>query len=267
MESLLMRPLHYLTSDLEVLADLKNYYRWILDEIRPFLGTRLAEIGAGIGTFTKLLANAHLSTNPTARLEAFEPADNLYPELRERLHHLHPQLLQAGRLVTTHGYFQASPGRFDSIIMINVLEHIHDDLEAIRIAHQSLSRGGTFVVFAPALPWLYSPLDRAAGHHRRYEKKQLEKMFHAGGFEVMKAKYMDCAGVLPWYVLNVIGGSLSLNPRMARMYDKWVVPATRWFESIGPAFVGKNILMIGQKPGSSSTESPSRDWHSLSPQR
>jgi hypothetical protein len=75
----------------------------------------------------------------------------------------------------------------------------------------------------------------------------LEQIMRAGGFEVVAAKYMDCLGVLPWYLLNVIGGSTSINPRLARLYDRWFVPVTRWIEQFGPPRIGKNILIVARK--------------------
>ena len=236
-----------LTASLDKLAALENYYRWILEEIRPFLGNRLAEIGAGTGTFTEFLIAAHLASNPAAHLAAFEPSEHYYRKLYEKLRGHYPDLIQAGRLTTTQGYFHASLEGFDTIVMINVLEHIENDLEAVRMVHQSLAPGGTYVAFVPALSWLYSPFDKAVGHYRRYEKTHLEEVFRKGGFTVITAKYMDCLGVLPWYLLNVIGGSQSINSRLARLYDTWFVPVTKWAERLGEPCVGKNILVVGRK--------------------
>lgn len=236
-----------LTSDLKALAGLENYHGWILDEIRPYLGTRLVEIGGGLGTFTKLLVSAHLLPHPAARLEIFEPASALCLRLRDDLQHAYSDLIRAGRLVVTEKHFQPSPDQCDSVVMINVLEHIQDDQEAVRAMYHSLSPGGTFVVYSPALPWLYSPHDKAVGHYRRYEMNQLEQLLRQEGFAVVAAKYMDCMGVLPWYLLNVIGGSTSINPRLARLYDTWFVPVTRLIERLWHPWIGKNILIVARK--------------------
>ncbi len=236
-----------LTSDLEALAGLENYHGWILDEIRPYLGNRLAEIGAGIGTFTKLLVRAHLNPDPTARLEVFEPASTLCRRLRSDLEEAHTSLIQAGRLLVTEGYFQPSSRQYDTIIMINVLEHIQDDQESVCTVYQALSPGGTFVVYSPALQWLFSSYDEAVGHYRRYEMRALEQILVKAGFAVVAAKHMDYMGVLPWYLLNVIGGSTSINPHLARLYDRWFVPITRWMEGREGPCLGKNILMVGRK--------------------
>lgn len=74
------------------------------------------------------------------------------------------------------------------------------------------------------------------------------------GFAVVTAKYMDCLGVLPWYLLNVIGGSTSINPRLARLYDLYFVPVTRLVERLWRPRIGKNVLVVAQKNASLSTE-------------
>ncbi|TAL10246.1 MAG: class I SAM-dependent methyltransferase [Nitrospirae bacterium] len=243
-----------LVSDLEALAGLENYHGWILDEIRPYLKPRLVEIGGGIGTFTKLLVQAHLLPRPATRLEVFEPASAFCLRLRDALQQAYPDLLRTGRLVVTGTFFQPAPDQCDTVIMVNVLEHIQDDQESIRAAYQSLSPGGTFIVYSPALPWLYSPHDKAVGHYRRYKMNGLEQLMRKEGFVVVAAKYMDCMGVIPWYLLNVIGGSTSINPHLARLYDQWFVPVTRLVERLWHPRIGKNVLVVARKDDSPSAE-------------
>ena len=92
-----------LRASLLALDDLENYYRWLLEEVRPFFGERLVEIGAGIGTFTARLVRSHVSCHPTTRVEVFEPDGTLYQHLRKRLETAHSDLLREGRLTTTNG--------------------------------------------------------------------------------------------------------------------------------------------------------------------
>ena len=239
----------YLTSELEALTKLRNYYRWIFDEIRPFLGTRLAEIGAGLGTFTDILATNHLLAQPTVRMDVFEPAVNLYQQLADRLGQKHRDLIHTNRLVTHNGYFTPTHEQFDTIIMINVLEHIEDDRSAVRIAYDSLSPGGMIVLFVPALPRLFSKFDRAVGHHRRYTQPALSRLLREERLDVVKSSYMDVIGLVPWYLLNVLGGIQTVRPWMVRLYDRVLVPVTRRIERLWPPVLGKNALMIGRKSG------------------
>ncbi len=233
---------------LELLADIKNYYGWILEEIQPFFGQRLAEIGGGIGTFTELFVGAYLQRDERARLEVFEPTAALFSSLEQTLRSRYASFLESGRLKATAGYFEFyQKQQFDTIIMINVLEHISDDQEFIRNVFRSLPPGGTFVVYVPALQWLYGPVDKKAGHYRRYEKKALQRLFEVEGFEIAKVKYMDMGGILPWYFFHVVGGRESFNPFLAQLYDRWMVPMTRFVEALCGAILGKNLLIVGRK--------------------
>jgi len=67
------------------------------------------------------------------------------------------------------------------------------------------------------------------------------------GFDVIKSKYMDCLGVLPWYLLNVVGRRRYINPHLAHVYDTWFVPFTRWIESLRDPWFGKNVLVVARK--------------------
>jgi SAM-dependent methyltransferase len=196
-----------------------------------------------------VIASNHLASRPSARLDVFEPAGNLYEQLTRRLDHRHGALIEGRRLVTHHDYFLRSHEQFDTIIMINVLEHIEDDHAAIRAASESLVPGGIFAVFVPALPWLYSDFDEDVGHHRRYTQAALRRLMQEEHLNVVKSLYMDVFGVFPWFLLNVLGGIRCVRPRMVQLYDRFLIPITRRIERIGSPAFGKNLLMIGRKVG------------------
>ena len=234
--------------ELDALKNLTNYYTWIIEEAAPFLGSRIAEIGGGIGTFTSFLVHSHVLRHPHCSLEVIEPDPALYQSLVDRLQSRFHDLVQADRLRMTNGTFAIPPQPFDSVVMVNVLEHIQDDEALVRTIHQSLMPGGTMIAFVPALQQLFSPFDKAAGHFRRYEKYRLQHMLETSGFRIAKATYMDMAGILPWYLLNVLGRSRAINARLAMLYDRWGIPVTKFIERRCGAPLGKNLLIIGQRP-------------------
>jgi SAM-dependent methyltransferase len=243
-----MPPVTPLAHELQTLRLLTNYHAWIFEEIRPFLGAQLAEIGGGLGAFASVLAREHLLRRPEASLEVFEPDSALFAVLDEFLHEQFAPLMQAGRLRTVRGEFHSSPQRYDTAILVNALEHIEDDGRVIDSIYESLAPRGTLIVYVPALPWLFSRLDRDVGHFRRYNKRQLRRLFESSRFEVVKAIYMDMAGILPWYLFNVLGQSRAINARLAQLYDRRFVPATKFVEQRCGAPLGKNLLIIGRRP-------------------
>lgn len=226
----------YFGKDLEAMSFALNYHRWIMDELAPFLGGSVAEVGAGTGSFSKLILDAGIS-----RLTAFEPSENMYPMLAEYLG-------QHANATAVNGFFKSAEGddRFDSVCYVNVLEHIEDDAAELRIAHDALSGGGHLLIFVPALPRLYSNLDRQVGHFRRYVKKGLEALVGDAGFEIIKSRYFDIAGIVPWYVNFVLLGN-SIGGSSVSLYDRLVVPPMRRIERWIRPPIGKNLLLVARK--------------------
>jgi SAM-dependent methyltransferase len=229
---------NYPGRELEAMSFAVNYHHWIVGELAPFLGRRVAEVGAGIGSVSSLLLQ-----QPIERLEAYEPSANMFPRLAARL---------AGepRASAVNAFFGAEPPArpFDSVAYINVLEHIEDDRGELGRAFAALRPGGHVLVFVPALAWLYSDFDRRIGHARRYSREGLRQVARAAGFEVTLAKYFDVAGVLPWFV-NFVLLRRGLGAGGVALYDRLVVPPMRRIEGWVAPPLGKNLLMVARKPG------------------
>ncbi len=225
----------YFGRDLEAMSFAKKYHSWIIDEFRPYFGARVGEIGAGTGNFSRLLLEAGIP-----QLTSFEPADNMYSILAERLRAF-PQVR------TVNGYFgeecAAYRDAFDSLAYVNVLEHIERDGDELVHIRNSLRPGGHALIFVPALHWLYSDLDEKLGHFRRYGKPELLRLVSRAGLKVLKIRYFDLIGVIPWYLAYTLlnrpmtAGSVSL-------YDNLVVPVTRALERIAAPPFGKNLLLV-----------------------
>lgn len=227
---------NYPGKELEALSVAVNYHRWILAEFEPYLGKTVAEVGAGIGSVSKLILEKGIK-----RLLAFEPSSNMYPFLAENL----KQERRAEAINDFFGPRYAQEG-LDSVIYINVLEHIEDDRAEMRSASEALKHGGHLLVFVPALAWLYSEFDKQIGHYRRYEKTGLVRLVSDAGLTVVRAKYFDLAGIIPWYV-NFVLLRNSIGSRSVSLYDTLVVPTMKRIESVVPPPAGKNVLLIAQK--------------------
>jgi SAM-dependent methyltransferase len=233
-------PLAYPGDDLEAMAPAVNYRRWIVDEFVPFLGSRVAEVGAGRGYVTELLAGS-----ATRHVSAFEPAARMYALLERRFR---------GRpdIATYPAYLGESGGPdrgscFDSLVYVNVLEHVEDDAAELMRAHGVLCAGGHLCIFVPALPVLYSAFDASIGHHRRYRRKELADLLQRAGFTILRLRYMDLVGAAGWLLLLRFGRR-PLERGQVALYDRWVVPLMRRVESALPLPVGKNLLCVARKP-------------------
>ncbi len=138
---------------LAILSTVYNYNHWIFQSFRDYLGPTILEVGAGVGNITQFLLNAER----VACLEPFEPYHK-YLETRFRKHlnvEVYPHPIEDCPNGELH------PQSFDSVICLNVLEHIEQDVEALRHMKQLLNPGGTAIVLVPALPWLFGQMDKS----------------------------------------------------------------------------------------------------------
>jgi len=155
-----------------------NYHRWLFEQICPYVGRKVLEVGAGSGNMT-----AHLAA--LAPVTALDVSATAIAFLRTRLAGV-PNVSTLVADIGDEGAVQRLAGLgFDTIVTSNVLEHIADDARAIAHAHAVLApRSGVALVIVPAMPSIYGTLDEAAGHVRRYGRRDLVAKFAAAGFRV-----------------------------------------------------------------------------------
>jgi SAM-dependent methyltransferase len=224
---------------LEDLGHVPNYNDWIFEQFAPLLHGCAAEIGAGLGTISERLRPC------VTTLDLVEPSPELARQLMLKFEG------DAGCRVMEQSIETwletVGPGALDCIIMVNVLEHIENDYVAVQGLYDALKPGGRLLIFVPALPFLYSKLDKVFGHFRRYTRKSLRTCVGQAGFRIEKLRYFDISGVLPWWLLNTVLGKISFNQSMLTVYDRVVVPPTKLVESILAPPLGKNLILIAVK--------------------
>lgn len=236
--------LGYVGKDLEAMLFAVNYHRWILSLFEPYLGRRLVEVGAGTGSFSQLLLERQLES-----LSLVEPSTDMYEQLCRRMDQLKPAIT----LKTYNQIFeQVAPQirtteKPDSIIYVNVLEHIADDVAELRHINDALEPRGRLFIFVPALQWLHGSFDRQINHYRRYSKTELQQKCVAAGFKVLTSRYFDFFGVLPWWVKYRLLQLNRLDPGAVRFYDQRIVPLSRSLESRLQPPLGKNVLLVAEK--------------------
>lgn len=241
-----MNDVVYVGKDLEAMSCAVNYHRWILQIFDRYLGMRLVEVGAGMGSFSELLIERSFES-----LTLVEPSEQMYAVLMTRL----AELNAAVRVKTHRAMFCQiadeikSADRPDSIIYLNVLEHISDDEAELAIVNHTLTKGGKIFVFVPAFNWLYGGFDRQVGHIRRYTKPELSEKCRRAGFRILEARYFDALGIVPWWIKYRLLMSETMSSAAVRFYDDYGVPAVKAIESHLRPPIGKNILLVGEKIG------------------
>jgi SAM-dependent methyltransferase len=239
-------PTCYEGHDLEALADLPHYVGWILRDFAGHLHGRVLEVGAGTGNFA-----AHY-LDRVAEAVLLEPARNLYPTLAARFAD-RPHVRTACGLLeewcerpAAHDGPDGRP--FDAAILVNVLEHIADDLGTLRRLGGLLKPGGKLLVFVPALRWLYGSLDAQVHHHRRYSRSTLARLMRRASLDLRSLHFFDAAGVLPWFVAGRVLRQRRFSAGAAQVYDRVVVPVASRLERWLRLPLGKNLVCVAQRP-------------------
>jgi methyltransferase family protein len=234
----------YPGTELEAMSGASNYHRWILEIFKPYLGAHLVEVGAGIGSFSDLI----LSQHPCETLSLVEPSDSMYEQLAAHVH-----LDTRVRVYTYHATFKEAASLIkaehipDSIIYVNVLEHIEDDEGELKLICRTLSEHGRVFIFVPALSGLFGKFDERVGHFRRYSKPELDEKLSRSGFKILRSAYFDFPGIAPWWVKYCLMKSDNMEPGAVRFYDRFIVPAVRRIESVVTMPIGKNVIAIAEK--------------------
>lgn len=230
----------YSGTELEAVAEAKNYYDWIIDSFGERIGERAVEAGAGIGTVSDLI----LRRAVPREMVLIEPDGGNARLLRERFQ-------KDGRVLVHHGYLEefASSLKADSVIAVNVLEHVERDADFLRAAHAALIGGGSLLLLVPALPAIFGSLDRAFEHFRRYTRSGLSKQLLDAGFEIEALHYLNMLGVAAWFASGRIFRRTTLGRGQVQFYDRYVIPVLRRIETRFHPPIGQSILAIARKRG------------------
>ncbi len=196
------------------MAEAENYSAWLLARAGGYLGNRVLDVGAGIGTFAALLGEQ-------AEVVAVEPDPSFIPLLRERFRD-HPNVT----VVEGDAFADEIQGSFDTIISLNVLEHIADDGGTLRRLRELLTEGGHLLLLVPAHPFLHGPIDRSVGHERRYTRRALGERLVEAGLQVEELHYVNPVGALGWFVSSKLLRHDQVPGVPLKLYDS-LVPLLR----------------------------------------
>lgn len=232
----------YVGKDLEAMDHAVNYHEWVYSLMKPFLGTRIVEVGAGTGSFSELLWAGR-----PERLTLIEPSA-MFEGLRERFGaQRENDRIRLVRAVFSHVVAEIAADEPDSVIYNNVLEHIEDDAAELRLVWNALRPGGRVLIFVPAGRFLFSEFDRHIGHFRRYGRNEIERKIKDAGFRVIETRAVDAAGIVPWLFKYRLLRSITMEPGAVRLYDRLAVPIVRRMEAVIKPPFGKNLLVVGKK--------------------
>jgi len=174
------------------LSEAEKFNRWMVDMFIPYVGQNVLEIGAGIGTVTKKVI-------PRKRYYATD-INEYYLTSINSLKENKPYLNVTYLNVNDVASFKKTQGHFDTIICLNVIEHVDDDALALRNIADLLENNGRAVILVPRGAWLFGSLDEVVGHRRRYSKKMLESLAQTARLDIITIIPFNRISVIPWYL-------------------------------------------------------------------
>jgi hypothetical protein len=194
----------------------------------------LADFGAGTGSMAEIFSN-HFELKPLC----IEIDSILSANIREKGFECQSQLSHL-------------PRKLSHLYSINVIEHIENDIQILAEMKDQLNDGGRIAIYVPAIPILYSDLDRNVGHYRRYTKRDLVKKLEKVGFVIDSCTYNDCIGIIANLAVRLFGykNKMGLGSRTSlELYDRFVYPISKFLDALLFKFlIGKNLLVFAHKP-------------------
>lgn len=229
----------YSGNELETFALAANWKAYWSSRVRRFLGQDILEVGAGLGSTTKALNDRRFR-----RWLALEPDARMCEMLRTQCARGE---LPLGCEIRQGATTDLQPDeRFDTILYIDVLEHIENDREELARVSDRLEAGGHIVIVAPAHNFLFSRFDHSIGHHRRYDRQMLREVV-PHGMRVRELYYLDSLGLLASLANKLVLRSESPTRAQVRFWDSVLVTASRWMDPLLFHLVGKTVVCVLQK--------------------
>jgi SAM-dependent methyltransferase len=228
---------------LEVIAKAGRFNRWMYETIKPYLKGEVLEIGSGIGNISRLLVDdgfeVTLSDYDAGYCNKLKESFSAQPNVKEII----SIDLQHNQFETT---YQSYKGRFDTVFLLNVLEHLEDDKAAMENCRYLLKKGGTLIILVPAYQFLYCRFDKELGHFRRYTLNKLVSLFSTSGFEILKDQYFNFVGLGGWLLFGKLLGRPMIGAGEMTLYNR-LVPVFRVTDKLLFNKAGLSVIVIGQK--------------------
>jgi SAM-dependent methyltransferase len=236
--------------NLEIVAENNRFNNWMYGEILPGLKGDILEVGSGIGTFSEKIIRdfplSHITLTDTSlayvkRLEKrFSKGNNNNDDNDNNIS------ICKLDLNCKEDYDKIGYERFDSIIAINVLEHVENDIYALQQLHKLLKNGGMLIILVPCHKFLYNIIDKKIGHFRRYSKNDLEFKITKTRFNVERMFYFNMLGIIGWYVNGNLAKSPKINGNASKLFDR-IVPLLKYVEGKTGKKIGLSIICYLKK--------------------
>lgn len=212
------------------------YNNWTVNKFKDFLNGDILEVGCGVGNFSKNLTKY-------GELFAIDINESHIMEVSKDVR----DMAEVGfGDIETGKYFFSNNQKFDTIVCLNVLEHIKDDKKALKNLHALLKKGGFLILLVPAHDFLFGEIDKTIGHYRRYNKKKLNNLVTDIGFKIIKERFLNILGAVGWWIFSKLFSNSKVDRNKIRIFNL-LAPVILSIEDVIEPPIGISILMVVQK--------------------
>jgi len=228
---------------LEVIAKADRFNKWMYDQFKHQLKGEVLEIGSGIGNISQLVieegCSITLSDYNEEYCESLKKKFSQHKNVREvvSIDLLDPDF---------ENKYSVYKEKFDSIFLLNVIEHIEDDQRAVKNCNYLLKPGGHLILLAPAYSWLYCTFDKQLGHYRRYSLNQLKQLLRKEEFSILSGNYFNFTGIAGWLLFGKIMNKKMLSSGEMSAFNK-IVPLAKVIDKLLGKNTGLSIIVTGIK--------------------
>jgi glycosyltransferase involved in cell wall biosynthesis len=220
---------------LKLLQKASKYNSWVYQMLKPYIGRDILEVGSGIGNMTRYFVGHGKVTATDISPFCLQELKRTYAESES----VRVQPLDISR--NSYPEFEI----YDTIVCLNVLEHIEDDMEALRNMRKLLKPGGKLLLYVPCNPRLYCEIDRGVGHYRRYVLEELVGKMKRAGFRVPHFRHHNMLGAIGWWINGKVLGKKQIGATDVGGFDL-LMPLVKAQDRLESRFA-LSILAIGEK--------------------
>lgn len=239
------------TETLESMNQAKFYNNWSLEKFKKFLRGKIIEVGCGLGNFTYDLSKygevvgidieKEFIAKQQACLIAKQQAcliNNFKKNGNDRI--------KVGYGDIEKGEYFFKNATFDTVVCINVLEHIKEDKKALENLYSLLNKNGHLILLVPAYRFLYGEIDKNIGHYRRYEPDNLDSKLKNLGLTIVKSRKLNFLGAIGWFIAGKILKNKQINEKKIKLFNL-ISPLLLFFENIIEPPMGISVLIVAKK--------------------
>lgn len=216
----------------------KNYNDWLFSQIGRYAFNRVLEVGCALGNFTKKIINREFVCVIDIEEGYIRTIKDTFKGIAN---------FKAFKYdISSSEVKELKREKFDTIICLNVLEHVEKDNIALENMHHLLQEGGHLCLIVPAFQSIFGQMDRTDSHYRRYNKRLILEMVEKTGFNVINAKYINTLGFLGWWFNGKIMKKRFIPFRQTLIYDK-IIPLISFIEGLFNPPFGQSLVLIAKK--------------------